>query len=184
MNTEKLNNLHEMVISFQSGEEKGFDFFFRELFPSLCFFANRMLNNKCEAEDIASGAFIKIWNRYSQFDNAKNIRSYLYQIVRNDCLKFLQQIKRTGTMQKEMKYLSIADTQSNCEAEMIRAEFLGLLYKVLETLPTECRKVFKLLYIEGKTVMEISNELNISASTIKTQKSRGLMLLKKKFILF
>ena len=171
-----------MALAFQQGEEKGFDFFFHELFPSLCFFANRRLDNRCEAEDIASSAFIKIWKRHSQFNDAKNIRSYLYQIVRNDCLKFLQQKDRRVRMQNEIEYLTIVDTKENSESDIIRAEFFSALYKALNSLPTECRKVFKMLYIQGKKVNEIAEELKISPSTVKTQKARGLAFLKKKFI--
>jgi len=179
---ESTYNQNEYTLAFQRGEEKGFDFFFRELFPSLCFFANRMVNNKCEAEDIASAAFIKIWKRHNQFDNAKNIRAYLYQIVRNDCLKFLQQNDRRNRTQKEIEYLTIGDTKDNCEADIIRAELYSDLYKALKNLPTECRKVFKMLYIEGKSVKEIAKELKVSASTVKTQKARGLAMLRKKII--
>jgi RNA polymerase sigma-70 factor (ECF subfamily) len=172
----------EHVLAFQRGEEKGFDFFFRQLFPSLVFFANRMLNDRCEAEDIASGAFIKIWKRHSQFDKGKNIRSYLYQIVRNDCLSFLQQKNRAEKIQKEIEYLTIVDLKDNYEADIIRTEFYAELYTAINSLPAECRKIFRMLYIQGKTVKEISNELNISPSTIKTQKARGLTVLRKKII--
>jgi len=181
---ESTYNQNEYALAFQRGEEKGFDFFFRELFPSLCFFANRMINNKYEAEDIASAAFIKIWKRHNQFDNAKNIRSYLYQIVRNDCLKFLHQNDRRNRTQRELEYLNIVDTRANCEADIIRAELYNDLYNALNNLPTECRKVYKMLYIEGKSVKEIAKELKVSTSTVKTQKARGLAMLRKKFIPF
>ena len=49
----------DYTLSFQLGEEEGFDFFFRILFPQLCFFANRKLNNMEEAEDIVSAALLK-----------------------------------------------------------------------------------------------------------------------------
>jgi len=181
---ESTYNQNEYALAFQRGEEKGFDFFFRELFPSLCFFANRMVNNKYEAEDIASAAFIKIWKRHDQFDNAKNIRSYLYQIVRNDCLKFLQQNDRRNRTQREIEYFTNVDTSTNCEADIIRAELYSDLYKALKNLPTECRKVFKMLYLEGKSVKEIAKELKVSTSTVKTQKARGLAMLRKKIIPF
>lgn len=184
MRIELVYNANEYALSFQQGDEKAFDFFFRELFPSLCFFANRMLDNRCEAEDIASFAFIKIWKRHNQFDNAKNIRAYLYQIVRNDCIKFLIQNERRNRTQREIEYLTIVDTRANCEADIIRAELYSDLYKALNNLPTECRKVFKMLYLEGKSVKEIAKELKVSTSTVKTQKARGLATLRKKFIPF
>lgn len=170
------------AFAFNRGEEKGFDFFFRELFPALCFFANRIIDNSSEAEDIASFAFIKIWKKHHQFDNAKIIRAYLYQIVRNDCLKFLQKEKRRNRLQEEIKYFSIVDSNINSDADIIRAEVYSDVYKSLNSLPGECRKVFKMLYIEGKSVKEIAHELKLSTSTVKTQKARGLAVLRKKFI--
>lgn len=172
----------EYSLAFQRGEEKGFDFFYRELYPSLYFFANRIANDSFEAEDIVSHAFIKIWQRHSQFGNAKNIRAYLYQIVRNDCLKFLNQKSKFVEVQNEVRYLAGPELNNNSETDIIRAEFYGQLYKAIESLPRECRKIFKLLYIHGKTVKEISDELNLSASTIRSQKSIGLAMLKKRFI--
>lgn len=184
MRIETIYNANEYALAFQQGEEKGFDFFFRELFPSLCFFANHILDCRYEAEDITSAAFIKIWKRHSQFNDAKNIRSYLYQIVRNDCLKFHQQQKRSAVTTKEIRYLSARDVENNYEADIIRSEFLGEIYKAINTLPTECRKIFKMLYIQGKSIKEISNELEITTSTIRTQKARGLAVLKQKVKIF
>jgi len=179
---ESIYNINEYALSFQRGEERGFDFFFRDLFPSLCFFANRLLDNRCEAEDIVSGAFIKIWQRHSQFDDAKNIRSYLYQIVRNDCLKFFQQKKKAILLQKEIEYFAIVETPDYFRTEIIRSDFFGELHKAVSQLSPQCSKVFKMLYFQGKTVKEIAKELNLSQSTVKTQKSRALIFLRKKFI--
>ena len=172
----------EQARAFHNGEEKGFDFFYRKLFPSLCFFANRMVNDKCEAEDIVSNAFIKIWNRHAQFNDAGSIRSYLYQIVRNDCYKFHQQQGKVHEVHKQVKYLSVVDLNDNREADIIRAEFYGELYNAINNLPSECSRVFRMLYIQGKTVKEISQELKLSPSTVKTQKARGLAVLRRKLI--
>ncbi|MGH2647996.1 MAG: RNA polymerase sigma factor [Ginsengibacter sp.] len=170
----------DYALCFQRGEEEGFNFFFRLLFPSLCFFANRKLNNIEEAEDIVSAAFIKIWQRHPQFNDAKSIRAYLYQIVRNDCITFYRKTARVLTMQKEINYLTHVDTKDNAEGDIIRAEFYGELYRAINTLPPECRKIFTMLYLEGKTVRETAEELGLALSTVKTQKARGLAALKKK----
>jgi len=179
-------NVNEYTLAFQRGEEAGFDFFFRQLFPSLCFFANRMINDRLEAEDIASVAFIKIWKRHEQFDNARNIRSYLYQIVRNDCLKYQQRNAKATTLKNEIEYLNIVNARDTYEEDIIRAEFYGEIFKALDGLPSECRRIFKMLYIQGKTVKEIAADLKISTSTIRTQKARGLATLKQKlkFLVF
>jgi RNA polymerase sigma-70 factor (family 1) len=170
----------DYALCFQRGEEEGFDFFYRQLFPSPCLFASRKLNNRDEAEDIVSTAFIKIWQRHSQFNDAKSIRAYLYPIVRNDCIKSYHQPARVITMQKEINYLTPVDAKDNIETDIIRAEFYGELYRAINTLPPECRKIFTMLYLEGKSVRETAEELDLALSTVKTQKARGLAALKKK----
>lgn len=173
-----------MTLAFQQGKEVGFDFFFRELFPSLSFFANRILNDSCEAEDIASFAFLKIWEKHPKFNSAQGIRSYLYTIVKNDCLNFIAKRKKRLAMQNEITYLNHPYTDKDLESDLIATELLRDLYNELKHLSPACYKVFKMLYIEGKTVKVIAKELNLSESTIKTQKARGLSTLRKKFIPF
>jgi RNA polymerase sigma-70 factor (ECF subfamily) len=83
-------------------------------------------------------------------------------------------------MQTEINYLTPVDVNDNAEGDIIRAEFYGELYRAIHTLPPECRKIFTMLYIEGKTVRETAEELGLALSTVKTQKARGLAALKKK----
>lgn len=173
-----------MTVAFQQGKEVAFDFFFREFFPSLCFFANRILDNLSEAEEIASFAFIKIWEKHPQFNHAQSIRSYLYKIVKNDCLKFIAKRAKRLEMQNEILYLNHSYTDKDQEADLITTELLRNIYNEFKHLPPACYKVFKMLYIEGKTVKAIAKELNVSESTIKTQKARGLETLRKKYIPF
>lgn len=182
MITQKTYDENEMTLAFQQGREEGFDFFFRALYPSLCFFANGILNDRCEAEDIASFSFIKIWKKHSQFNHPGSIRSYLYQIVRNDCLTHLKLKTREGKMEEEIRHLTIFDTTPDIEKDIISAEFLRELYKGFSHLPSQCERVFKMLYVEGKTVKDIAKELQLSESTIKTQKARGVLTLRKRFI--
>jgi len=180
LRTKAKNDFEFFTIAFQNGEEQGFDYFFRKLYPSLCFFANRIVHDKCEAEEIASNAFIKIWNKQAQFSNVNNIRAYLYQIVRNDCLKSIQKKARVAQMHEDVKHLTMMEKADNFETEIIRAEFYGQLYEAINSLPGQCKEIMNMLYSEGKTVKEISEELNLSKSTVKTQKARGIIALKKK----
>lgn len=118
--------------------------------------------------------------RHSQFNDAAAIRAYLYQIVRNDCIKFNHQTARVINLQKEITHLAHADVSDNAEHDIIRAEFYGELYRAINTLPPECRKIFTMLYIEGKTVRETADELGLALNTVKTQKARGRRYSEKK----
>jgi RNA polymerase sigma-70 factor, ECF subfamily len=173
----------DYAIFFQKGEERGFDWFFRELYPSLCFFAQKITGNQPASEEIASDAFIKIWARHNQFSNPDAIKAYLYQIVRNDSLKYLNKYVRVVKAHNDIAYVTDQVQKDHFQA-LVSAEISRHLQTAIKHLPTECSKVFRLLYIEGKTINETAEELKLSQSTVKTQKKRGINFLRKKEFLF
>jgi RNA polymerase sigma-70 factor (ECF subfamily) len=62
---------------------------------------------------------------------------------------------------------------------MIYAETMSRVYAVINQLPNQCKKVFIKHYVEGKKISEIAAELNISVSSVRTHKGRGIELLRK-----
>ena len=170
-------NIH--LISFQQGEEKGFAWFFRLYYPTICFFANRLINDRLEAEDITDEAFIKLWERRGNFETAESIKNFLYLTVRNACFDLLRHQKVINVHREVIGRLNPTEDNFVLQ-EMIRSEVLGELYQAIEKLPAQCRKVFRLLYLEGKNYHEIASELQLSVNTIRNQKAIGIQLIKKK----
>ncbi|HEY4787368.1 MAG TPA: sigma factor, partial [Bacteroidales bacterium] len=80
MSNKEIDNLWDKV---QIGNEKAFDVLFRELYPSLCTFAYRLLNNLEEAEETVQDAFVNLWQNRNQIHIKGSIKSYLYQTVHN-----------------------------------------------------------------------------------------------------
>lgn len=169
----------DYVFSFQRGEEKGFAWFFNELYPTLTFYCNKIIGDKEASEEIASHAFIKIWERHERFADAGSIKAYLYRIVRNDALKYLRKEKQTMAFDKEVVYLYGGEHERDCFNKLVTTDTSRLLLQAINSLPAECSKVFKLMYIEGKSIKEAAEELNLSTSTVKTQKARGIAALRK-----
>jgi RNA polymerase sigma-70 factor (family 1) len=175
------DDIQDYVYAFQRGEERGFNYFFNLLYPALTYYAFRILNDKFAAEDVVGESFVKIWERHSTFSHPKVIKSWMYTTVRNGCLNKLQQQQRTQAQQQLLARQLEDNHETYVLHEIIRAEVLRELYQNIETLPTACRQIFKMLYIQGKSVREIAEELELSISTIKNQKARGLALLRKRF---
>lgn len=162
--------------------EKLFTQFFRQYYPALCFFANRITGNAEAGKDIASWAFVKTWAKQGQLPTEGQLKAYLYQVARNDCYKWLQQHKKQTALLQELSCVNIPSEQSHLHA-MIHAEVLSQLHSAINTLPPARREVFTRLYIEGKSVSETAIELHLSPSTIKTQKARGIAALKSRLAL-
>ena len=179
MPTKHVYGSDHYAILFQQGEEKGFTWFFRNLYPALSFYAFKITSDKECSEEIASNAFIKVWQRHEQFSDAVSIRKYLHRIVRNDALKHLRKEKQSTAFTKEVIYLSGGEHEKDCFNSLVTAEISRELLNAINSLPAECSKVFRLMYIEGKSIKETAEALQLSPSTVKTQKKRGIEALRK-----
>lgn len=172
-------DIWEMTLSFQKGEEKGFTFFFNSLRPALVYYAHKIVNDRPVAEDVTDESFIKLWERHETFAHPQVIKSWMYTTVRNTCINRLQERKRKIKWEAEyVKDAAVTEADPNFNL-VIEAEVIRVIKKGFEKLPTECRKVFHSLYIEGNTVRETAEASNLSISTIKNQKKRGLTILRK-----
>ena len=128
-------------------------------------------------EDIVLDSFVKVWERREMFDSENGMKSYLYKVVYNGCLK---EVRRRQSEVRKKTGLAIVsdDLEKDFSENMIRAETLRLVYEAMEKLPSECKKVFVKLFVEGKSVVDAAAELNVAVSTVKNQKMRGIKLLR------
>ena len=169
----------ELICSFQKGSEPAFTEIFQTLFPAVCYYIFRIIDDMAVSEDIAEESFIKIWDRRERLINLKVLKSYLYATARNASFKWLKTKQRESQTGSALYILSEKNHQSILE-DLVHAEVLREIYSTLDKLPSQCRKIMKMLYIEGKTVRKTAEELQLCIGTIKTQKAKGLAIVRKK----
>jgi len=152
---------------------------FHAYYPRLCLFASQIIDNPEQHEDIVQDAFMAYWkNRKSIAEDARVIKSFLYATVRNMCFNKLRKDKVITRFQ----LLNRVDEFEDAEIlnKIIRSEIMDEIYRVLKTLPLNIQEVFRLGYLEGLNNNQIAEELGVTINTVKTQKQRGLKMLKGK----
>lgn len=172
----------DYVRSFQNGEEKGFNFFFREYYAALSYYSFRIIKDKADAEEIASEALMKLWVRRANFDNLPAIKSFLYTTTRNASLNYIRSQERAVHRHQEAGYFADKKEKDAFE-RIVESEIYREIFIALNTLPPQCRKIFSMLFIEGKEYQQIADELNLSIATIRSQKARAIMLIKQRLAL-
>ena len=173
-------SLEQYAHAFQQGDEQALAFFYREFYPSLAHYANRWTENRPIAEEIASGAFIKAWRMHWKLDSYGGIRAYLYKIVLRDSQDTLKRERKRRATHRDSKPLKIShDTPFD---QLIRSEVYRQVHTALKDLSPANRRVLTMYYLEGKTTGQIAAELKLHPSTIKTQKTKGLEILRKKLL--
>jgi RNA polymerase sigma factor (sigma-70 family) len=173
------HTLDQWLPGFRQGSEQSFTKIFEALFPALTWYSYRMTKDQPASEDIVEEAFWIVWTMRERFDRFVGLKAYLYRVVRNHSVDWCQQ--RVRSQQTEQQAAASVDgQQENPIDALVMAEVFRELEAGVETLPRECRKVIHLFFREGKTPRQIADKLHISIGTVRSQKTRGLLLLKKR----
>lgn len=163
--------------SLRRGDHSALSFCFKLHARSLGFFANRLINDPLEAEDVVAECFAKLWERRRDFQTEENIKAFLYISCRNACLDYIRREKVKTLAQKAYsnKQEGTEDTILN---HIITAEVLAILDEEIAMLPDNYREVFKLIYFDLKKTDEIADQLGLSEQTVRNYKIRAVNLLK------
>lgn len=156
-----------------------FDTVYDTYFPQLQYFATGLTGDKEEARDIVIRVFQLLWNMRANFDTATNVRAFLYITTRNNCFNYLKSRQRHDAGNLEYEYrLSQAADEKSVEMRIMEAELMELIHQTIAKLPNRCREIFELTYFEGLKAGDIAKKLNISTSTVTTQRSIAIKHLK------
>jgi RNA polymerase sigma-70 factor (family 1) len=143
--------------------------------------ALNVLKDPEEAEDVVADVFEKLLKKENDFSSIKEVPAYLTVCVRNVCFSRYRQQERQRDIANNYLYLigqgAEIDTQNDIFTD---PTVLDQLYKEIENLPEQCRKIFKLMLIEGMPVDEIATHLDLSEQTIRNQKAKAIKLLQSK----
>ncbi|MFT3822996.1 MAG: RNA polymerase sigma-70 factor [Chitinophagaceae bacterium] len=173
----KAENYTDVATRLQEGDMSALNHLFRLHFSPLCYFAERMVLQKDQAEDIVQETFYKLWLKQKDFASTQHIKAFLYLTTRNACLNHLRNQQRQQIKESQLLYISEAITPDN-DYELFNAEIMQAIYAQVEQLPPQCRDVCKLIFFNGLKTSEVAEQLGISTQTVLNQKTRGINLLR------
>ena len=152
---------------------------YKDYYKALVLYGMKILNeHQAASEDIVQDVFSLFWRKDLTFDNPVQLKVYLYNSVRNNCLDYLKHCHVEKAylekVQRDYPYFYI---DTNKEEGPFGEEIYRELFKVIEQLPPRRREIF-LMVMDGKTNREIAEALHISENTVKTQTRRATDFLK------
>lgn len=167
----------DLLRDFRRGKEAAVRRLYDLHYQPLCYFADSLVHNQGEAEDIAVETFLKLLHRKQEFESLAGIKSFLYAVARNACYDQLRKKKTRDKANRELTYLAEPDHLFG-EQEAITARVLQFIYAEVENLPSQRRQVFKSFFMEGKSTTLIAAEMGISPQTVLNQKTKALQTLR------
>ena len=158
---------------------KVFEALFREYYPPLVRFARSFIFDQTASEDLVQSFFVCLWENAPSIQIQHSFKQYCYQSVRNRCMNQLRDLRIED--KRHLLYIE-AVLQEEDSDEWIDPNILLKIKESINNLPTQMALIFKLKYLEGKKNREISELINVSENTVKTQLSRARNKLRNKLM--
>ncbi|NND06940.1 MAG: RNA polymerase sigma factor [Saprospiraceae bacterium] len=130
----------------------------------------RILGNRVEAEDELQNAFIDVFAKLSSFRFESSVGAWIKRIVVNQCINALKK-KRVIFFELQNNQPEVESDEYKPEAD--KSQEIAKIRTAVSQLPDGYRTIFSLYAMEGYDHQEISQILDISVGTSKSQYSRA-----------
>ncbi len=147
----------------------------------------KMLGNPRDAEDALQNTFLKAFQHLNEFEGRSSLSTWLYRIASNEALMFLRKnrpevpfsdIPREEDLDTDYEPAQFNDWSHLPEDEILSSESRTVLDEAIQHLPENLRIVFILRDIEGLSIRETGQALDLTETTIKTRLLRARLRLR------
>ncbi len=150
----------------ERSQEKGLRVLMDTYQSRLYWHIRRMIVDHDLAQDVLQDTFIKVYQNFHQFKQESKLYTWLYRIATNEALQQLNKLKRMNRTDEDPEYHLVNMVADNISAEA--DEIQVLLQKAIQTLPEKQKMVFMMRYYDDLPYEEISNIVDMSVGTLKT----------------
>ncbi|MGQ7868852.1 RNA polymerase sigma-70 factor [Sunxiuqinia sp. sy24] len=166
----------ELIAKLNRGDVKTFNLFFRSYYKPLFFYALRITQEQEASKDIIQETFSQFWQERKNVPIRYSLAAYLYRMVRNKSLNYIQKQKRQALGNTRYAYMLLQSSDSTNNLD--HKEILYLIDQQVSLFPPRQKQVFLLSRQQGLSHKEIAEQLNLSTKTVETFIFRSLKRLK------
>jgi len=148
-------------------------------------FAYRMMGNAEDAQDISQETFLRAFQSLHSFRKDASFLTWLFKIASNLCIDLLRSRKSKGTLSldselEDGREPAAEARTSDPECVAMRNATQEVVQHAINTLPARYRAVVILRHLQGMSVDEIAQTLDIPAGTVKTHLFRAREMLRER----
>lgn len=165
----------DFVKFMKTGEEAAFTVVYNRYWKKLLAIAYSHTKDKFTAEEVVQEVFTGLWLRRAEL-KIDNPDAYLATAIKFSIFKFYHKQKRRDSIESET---GIKNESSTISEELIDARFTQeYISGQVETLPKQCKLVFKYSRFSELSIPEISREMGIAEKTVEAHLTKGLKVLR------
>jgi RNA polymerase sigma-70 factor (ECF subfamily) len=147
----------------------------------------RMLGTPQDAEDVLQNTFLSALNHLPKFEGRSSLSTWLYRIAANEALMLIRRKKpeinlddaQDSENDENLLPTQFVDWSALPEDELLSGEGKKTLDSAIQSLPESMLIVFVLRDVEGLSIKETADALNLTETNVKTRLLRARMFLRE-----
>lgn len=158
-----------------------FEVIFRQYHPGLLAFAQSILHNIEDAEEIVHDVFLGYWNdgKFRELQDDNSLKGYLFRAVKNRSLNHIRKNKiETSDLPEDSTDISL---DPGIEQQIEVQQIQDRVNTLIEQLPKKCRQIFIMSRSYEMSHKEIAEIMDITPKTVENQISIALKFLRPFF---
>lgn len=158
------------------GDPAALRYFYIQYAGKITAFAQKLLGNREEAEDLTHSLFLTLWDERENAVHINSMDAYLFRMARNAVMNRLRSRSRDLDYRRSQ---DLSDETPDSGDGNETAAMDTRLMQAIEHLPEPQRSILMMSRFKGMSYDEISHSLNISTHTVHYHISRALRTLRK-----
>ena len=159
-------------------DEKALKELFDAYYGKLAETARFHVGDHSAAQEIVSNVFIKFWNNRSNIEKINNIKSYLYVAIKRQSLNYIRDNSKRLHLSLDESDNTVIVELNSPEKMLLSKEFVEVLNRAVQELPSKCRLVYSLVKDDGMKYQEVAETLDISVKTVEMHVGKALKRIK------
>lgn len=179
----------ELVTRAQQGDEFAFEALYRRFARTVYTVAHHMLGNHHDADEVMQETFIRIFKNLSRLRSPQAFTAWVYQITVNLCMDYRKTRSRNrwepleADEERQSHFeLATAKWVRNPEQVLENKELLTHISSAIDSLPGQQKAVILLHEVEGLSKKMISEVLECSLVTVRTNLHHARKKLRRRLL--
>jgi RNA polymerase sigma-70 factor (family 1) len=169
---------HRIIPGFNKREQTATSWIFEYYKTPVYVIIQRLTKNSPETPDLVADTFLKLLQHENPFDNQRKLESYLYTTAKNNAIDHLRHQQTVKNISDEIAGYYISIHEESMQTAELSAAFHQLIQLGMDKLPSRCKEVFKLCYLEQLKNAEIAKRLGIKDKTVANLKIKAYKILR------
>ncbi len=171
-------DLIPILTELKDGSERAFNKLYTLYAKALYKKIRNIVKDDAIAEELLQDLFFKIWQKRETINTEQSFNSFLFTVANNLVYDYLRKVANNKKL-TETLFSNAIDHYFHIEEAFSAKETANIFQQAIDKLSPQCKQVYVLCKIEGKSYDEASSCLGISKATVNSHMVKSNRFIKE-----